>query len=288
MVVDPLADSRIIRLIETALMEDAAMGDPTTESIVPEHHVSHGEFLCKADGIVAGLDVAGLVLRHCDESVSFVPSVHDGQEVRVGSVLAAVHGPTRALLLGERTALNFLQRMSGIATLTRRYVNAVAGTRARITDTRKTVPGLRVLDKLAVRAGGGVNHRFGLDDMILIKDNHVVAAGGPAKALSACRRYLDACGLKLPIEVETRNLDEVREVLDAGGVDRVMFDNFPPDALHAAVQLVSGRVETEASGGITLANVREVAASGVDYISVGALTHSVTALDISLELTPHV
>jgi len=285
---DPLTDSRITRLIEIALLEDAAMGDPTTESIVGERDVSQGEFLCKADGIVAGLDVAGLVLRHCDESVSFVPAVRDGMEVRRGSSLAAVHGPTRALLLGERTALNFLQRMSGIATLTRRYVDAVAGTRARITDTRKTAPGLRVLDKLAVRAGGGVNHRFGLDDMVLIKDNHVAAAGGVARAVATCRRYLDACGLKLRVEVETKTLEEVREVMAAGGVDRIMFDNFSVEVLRSAVQLVGGRVETEASGGITLATAREIAETGVDYISVGALTHSVTALDISLELSPHV
>ncbi|MFN0157998.1 MAG: carboxylating nicotinate-nucleotide diphosphorylase, partial [Bacteroidota bacterium] len=183
-----------------------------------------------------------------------------------------------------RTALNFLQRMSGIATLTRKFVRAVEGTRAKIIDTRKTAPGLRVLDKWAVRIGGGVNHRFGLDDMILIKDNHIAAAGGIIPAISLCKDYLQRNEIELPIEVETRNLDELRQTLDAGGVQRIMLDNFPTDMLRQAVILINGNVEVEASGGITLDTVRVVAETGVDFISIGALTHSVKALDISLEL----
>lgn len=287
MITDALADSRVTRLIEIALLEDAAMGDPTSEAIVPETQFSRAELLCKAEGVIAGLRVAQLVLQHCDEEATMEPLVRDGERVSAGQTLARIDGPTRALLLAERTALNFIQRMSGIATMTRRFVDAVSGTRAKITDTRKTAPGLRLLDKFAVTAGGGVNHRFGLDDMVLIKDNHIVAAGGIAHAVEHCVRYLDACGLQLPVEVETKNLDEVREAIRCRGIHRIMFDNFALPELRDAVRIVAGSVETEASGGITLETVRPVAETGVDLISVGALTHSVVALDISLELSPH-
>jgi nicotinate-nucleotide pyrophosphorylase (carboxylating) len=238
--------------------------------------------------VVAGLDIAGLVFRLVDSSITLEPEVQDGARVGRGMVLGSLHGATRGILLGERTALNILQRMSGIATLTRRFVDAVAGTRARITDTRKTVPGLRALDKRAVVAGGGVNHRFGLDDMVLIKDNHVAAAGGITPAVQRCRDYLRERHIAAAIEVETTSLDEVREALACPGIARIMLDNFPVDDMKEAVRAIGRAVETEASGGVTLESVRAIAETGVDFISVGALTHSVTALDISLELSPHV
>jgi nicotinate-nucleotide pyrophosphorylase (carboxylating) len=282
---DVLNDNRIGRLVELALMEDIGLGDITTDAIVPEMQLAKGEFLCKEAGIVAGLEVSALVFRYCDHSITVSPAVPDGSAVRAGQTLAKLDGDARSLLRGERTALNFLQRMSGIASLTRRYVDAVAGTNARITDTRKTVPGLRVLDKLAVRLGGGVNHRFGLDDMVLIKDNHIVAAGGIRSAVERCVLYLQREGPDAAIEVETKNLDEVREVLQCEGVKRIMLDNFAMADMKNAVALIAHRVEVEASGGITLASVRSVAETGVDFISIGALTHSVKALDISLEIT---
>ncbi len=276
-------DSRIGRLIELALLEDVGMGDVTTEAIVPEEGLGGAVFLCKEDGIVAGLEITALVFEYCDHSITQTPLVHDGQPVKAGQQLATLHGSARALLTGERTALNFLQRMSGIATMTRRYVDAVTGTKAQITDTRKTAPGLRALDKLAVRFGGGVNHRFGLDDMVLIKDNHIVAAGSISEAVRMCHTYLADENLSLAIEVETKNLDEVREALRCEGVGRIMLDNFGTDMMREAVQLIGSRVEVEASGGVTLQTVREIAETGVDFISVGALTHSVKGLDISLE-----
>jgi nicotinate-nucleotide pyrophosphorylase (carboxylating) len=279
----PLNDSRIGRLIELALMEDIGMGDITSEATVDEERTAAATFLCKQDGVIAGLDVAALVFQYCDHGITLTAAVSDGSAVAAGTTVGTVDGNARAILRGERTALNFLQRMSGIATETRRYVEAVKGTRARITDTRKTVPGLRVLDKWAVRLGGGTNHRFGLDDMVLIKDNHIAAAGGIRNALLECKSYLLRQEIGLRIEVETRTLEEVREALDAGGIDRIMLDNVAPATMRRAVELIAGRVEVEASGGITLENVRDVAATGVDLISIGALTHSVRALDISLE-----
>jgi nicotinate-nucleotide pyrophosphorylase (carboxylating) len=282
------ADSRITRLIEFAIMEDIGPGDVTSDAILQEGTPGYAEFLCKADGVVAGLEIAALVFELCDPSSRVRSLVADGSDVRSGQILATVKGSARAILHAERTALNFLQRMSGIATLTRTYVQKVAGTRARITDTRKTVPGLRVIDKMAVRLGGGVNHRFGLDDMVLIKDNHIVAAGGITKAVEQCRAYLQARALDRSIEVETRNLEEVDEVLRCAGVSRIMLDNFGLDSMRTAVARIARRLEVEASGGITLETVRAVADAGVDFISVGALTHSVRSLDISLEMSHHV
>jgi nicotinate-nucleotide pyrophosphorylase (carboxylating) len=279
-----LNDSRIARLIEMSLMEDVGMGDLTSDAIVDESALSRGELLCKQGGVITGLDVAALVFRYCDDSISFDPLVAEGADCPAGLVIGRLDGSTKGILRGERTALNFLQRMSGIATLTRRYVNAITGTTAKITDTRKTVPGLRVLDKRAVRLGGGVNHRFGLDDMVLIKDNHIVAAGGITAAVMLCRAYLDEHNVRAAVEVETKNLDEVREALTCGGIQRIMLDNFAVTDMRQAVGMIAHAVEVEASGGITLVTVRQVAETGVDFISVGALTHSVTALDISLEL----
>lgn len=285
MINEVLSDSRISRLIELALLEDIGMGDITSEAVLPPTGLARGKFLCKADGIVAGLEVAALVFQYCDHSITLTPTVKDGAGIARGDSIAVVDGDVRSILRGERTALNFLQRMSGIATTTRAFVRAVEGTRARITDTRKTAPGLRVLDKWAVRLGGGVNHRFGLDDMVLIKDNHIDSAGGAARALEQCQRYLKANEISLPIEVEARSLDEVREVLRIGGVQRIMLDNFAPDLMRKAVEMIGRKVEVEASGGVTLETVRTIAETGVDFISVGALTHSVKALDISLELS---
>lgn len=281
---DVLYDSRVSRLIEIALMEDIGLGDLTSDAIVPEESIGMGEFLCKQVGVVAGMDIASSVFQYCDQSLTLTPAVAEGSAVREGQVIATVDGNARSILRGERTALNFLQRMSGIASLTRQFVDAIAGTHARITDTRKTAPGLRVLDKRAVQLGGGVNHRFGLDDMVLIKDNHIVAAGGIHAAVECCRAHLKAEGLDVPIEVETKNLAEVGETLRCNGVKRIMLDNFTESEMRKAVDIIAHRVEVEASGGITLQNVRGVAETGVDFISVGALTHSSKALDISLEL----
>lgn len=280
-----LNDSRISRLIELALLEDIGMGDLTGEAVLSEDQLVRGVFTCKEDGVIAGLEVASLVFQYCDHSITLHPNVLEGTEVRSGDIIATVDGDARGVLRGERTALNFLQRMSGIATTTRTYIKAVEGTRARITDTRKTAPGLRVLDKWAVRIGGGVNHRFGLDDMFLIKDNHIVAAGGITPAVARCLAYLRQIGISAPLEVETKNIDEVREALSCEGVHRIMLDNFPIELMARAVALINRRVEVEASGGITLVNVRAVAGTGVDFISVGALTHSVRSLDLSLDLT---
>jgi nicotinate-nucleotide pyrophosphorylase (carboxylating) len=279
-----LNDSRIARLIELALMEDIGMGDLTGDATLDDDALSGGELLCKQAGTIAGLEVAALVFRYCDEGITLTPQVADGVRCEAGRTIAHIHGGTKGILRGERTALNFLQRMSGIATLTRMYVDAVAGTTAKITDTRKTAPGLRVLDKWAVRLGGGVNHRFGLDDMVLIKDNHIVAAGGITAAVRRCRAYLDERDIRVAVEVETKNLDEVREALSCGGIQRIMLDNFETPQMEEAVGLIARSVEVEASGGITLGNVRPVARTGVDFISVGALTHSMAALDLSLDL----
>ena len=278
---------RIGRIIEDALREDAGLGDVTTDSIFPENVQGVAELTCKDSGVLAGLEVAAMVFHTCDPGTIFGQTVEDGASVRPGDVLAVIRGSVRGLLMGERTALNLLQRMSGIATATRHYVDAIAGTSARITDTRKTVPGLRVLDKWAVRLGGGVNHRFGLDDMVLIKDNHIAAAGNITEAVARCRTFLSVRKLDLAIEVETTSMAQVEEALRCRGIRRIMLDNFPVPAMREAVLLIDHRVEVEASGGITLDTVRAVAETGVDLISVGALTHSVRALDNSLELTPH-
>lgn len=278
-----LNDSRIGRLIEQALFEDVGFGDITSESLIPEEQTGTADLVLKESGIISGMDIARVVYGIVDGQVTFSAAVRDGALAEKGMILASVNGPVRSLLTGERVMLNFLQRMSGIATLTHRFVHAVAGTKARITDTRKTAPGLRVLDKKAVADGGGVNHRFALDSMVLIKDNHIAAAGSITAAIDRCRRYLRSRSIDVKIEVETTTLEQVREVLAAGGVDRVMLDNYAAEAMREAVRLVDGRLEVEASGGVTLASVRSIAETGVDLISVGALTHSPKALDISLE-----
>lgn len=267
--------------IRSALDEDIGSGDATSMAIVDQGALASAQLIAKQDGIVAGLDVAAAVFHELDPHIRITAHVEEGGRVSGATILADVEGPARAILSAERTALNFLGRMSGIATVTRRYVDAVAGTKARILDTRKTAPGLRSFDKLAVARGGGANHRIGLYDMILIKDNHVDFAGSLAEAVRRAR----ASSAGLEIEVEARTPDEVREALDAG-VGRILLDNMTAEMLAQAVRLVDGRARLEASGGVTLDNVRAIAETGVDDISVGALTHSVKVFDVSLELLP--
>jgi nicotinate-nucleotide pyrophosphorylase (carboxylating) len=268
----------ISEYIQRALEEDIGAGDVTTDTIVPAGATLRGRIVAKQDGIVAGLDVAKDVFFTLNPDITFLAKTQDGARVTRRDVLAEVEGPARALLTGERIALNFLGRMSGIATLTRKFVDAVAGTKAKILDTRKTAPGLRMTDKLAVRLGGGENHRTGLFDMVLIKDNHIDFAGSITNAVERVR----ASGTTLEIEVETRTLDDVREAL-ALGVERILLDNMSPDTMREAVAICDGRAKLEASGNVTLDNVLEVAKTGVDYISVGALTHSPVVFDVSLE-----
>lgn len=281
---DVLIDSTVTRLIEQAIVEDLALGDITTDAIIDPDALGRSSILVKEDGIVAGLGVAGLVFQFVDPAVTLQPCCEDGTRVGAGNVAAHLDGPLAGMIKAERTALNFLQRMSGIATLTRSFVDQIRGTNARITDTRKTAPGLRVLDKLAVRFGGGVNHRFGLDDMVLIKDNHIAAAGDITTAVQRCLEHLSQRHTRPKVEVEVATIPQLEQVLEFRGIHRIMLDNFRIDEMRKAVALVNKRVEVEASGGITLANVREVAETGVDFISVGALTHSPRALDMSLEL----
>lgn len=268
----------ISQSIQRALEEDIRTGDVTTDTIVPAGASLRGRIIAKQDGVVAGLEVAHGVMRALDDNVKFQARVGDGSRVLRGMLLADIEGPARALLTGERTALNFLGRMSGIATLTRQFVDAIAPTKAVILDTRKTAPGLRMTDKLAVRVGGGQNHRTGLFDMVLIKDNHIDFAGSITAAVERVR----ASGTGLEIEVETRSLDDVREAL-ALGVERILLDNMTTETMREAVSICAGRAKLEASGNVTLANVLEVAETGVDYISVGALTHSPVVFDVSLE-----
>ncbi|NPV75507.1 MAG: carboxylating nicotinate-nucleotide diphosphorylase [Anaerolineae bacterium] len=266
--------------IRLALAEDIGSGDATTNPIVPADAKMKGQIIAKQDGVVAGLDVASRVFQILDPRVQFEACVEEGSSVTSRQVLARLGGPARALLTGERTALNFLGRMSGIATLTSRFVSAVAGTRAVILDTRKTAPGLRALDKLAVQRGGGQNHRAGLYDMVLIKDNHIDFAGSLEEAV----RRVRLAGNNLEIEVEARTLADVSKALELG-VERILLDNMTPETMRQAVAMNAGRAKLEASGNVTLANVRQVAETGVDFISIGALTHSVIVFDVSLDYT---
>jgi len=267
-----------LEAIQRALAEDIGPGDVTTNSIVPPEAMMRGHILAKQEGVIAGLDVAQAVYHAVDPEVKFYPQVEESAWVRRGQILAIVHGRAHSLLTAERTALNFLGRMSGIATLTRQFVETVSGTKAVILDTLKTAPGLRILDKLAVRRGGGQNHRFGLYDMSLIKDNHIDFVGSITEAVTRAR----AGAPGLPVEVEARTLEDVREALELG-IDRILLDNMSLEMMCEAVRLVAGRVKLEASGNITLENVRAVAETGVDFISCGALTHSVRVFDLSFD-----
>jgi nicotinate-nucleotide pyrophosphorylase (carboxylating) len=271
----------INRIIAAALQEDIGDGDVTTGCIVQSETLQTGRLVAKQSGVIAGLKVARLTFSAVNKQIDFRPHVADGEAVSTGSVIASFEGPSQALLMGERVALNFLQRMSGIASTTRQFVDAVRGTKAVILDTRKTVPGLRVFDKWAVRLGGGQNHRFGLFDMVLIKENHIAAAGGSITEAVMRVRACDAN--QHAIEVEVKNLDELQEALGLN-VDRILLDNMTLAQMTEAVSITGGRAPLEASGNVSLHNVAEVAATGVDFISVGALTHSVQALDVSMLL----
>jgi nicotinate-nucleotide pyrophosphorylase (carboxylating) len=268
------------RKIEEWLQEDIGFGDITTMSTIPEDEQGSGILYVKEAGIIAGLPVAQQVFEVVDPTLRFAPKVTEGAQVEKGEQIAEVSGSVRSILTGERLALNLLQRLSGIATRTHQYVQAIAGTKARVVDTRKTTPGLRFLEKYAVRVGGGHNHRFALYDAVMIKDNHIKGAGGIAQAVAAARAAIPHT---MTIEVETESLEQVREALEAGA-DIIMLDNMPLDQMKKAVDLIAGRAVVEASGGVTLETIRSIAETGVDIISVGALTHSVKALDISLDL----
>ena len=277
--VDELED----KLIELAFAEDIGDGDHTTLCCIPDDAMGKSHLLIKENGILAGVEMAKKVFDKFDSTLKVEVLINDGTPVKVGDIAMIVSGKTRSLLQTERLMLNIMQRMSGIATMTNKYVKLLEGTRTHVLDTRKTTPGLRMLEKQAVKIGGGMNHRIGLFDMILLKDNHVDFAGGIESAIDRCHAYLKEKGLDLKIEIEVRNFDELQRVLNHGGVDRVMFDNFSVPDTKKAVDLVAGRMETESSGGITFDTIRGYAEQGVDFISVGALTHSVKGLDMSFK-----
>jgi nicotinate-nucleotide pyrophosphorylase (carboxylating) len=271
------------RLIDLAFAEDIGDGDHTTLCCIPEDAMGKSHLLIKENGILAGVEVAKRVFNRFDPDLKVEVLIEDGTPVKVGDIAMIVSGKVRSLLQTERLMLNIMQRMSGIATVTNKYVERLKGTHTRVLDTRKTTPGLRMLEKQAVKIGGGVNHRIGLFDMILLKDNHVDFSGGIKNAIDRCHAYLKEKGLDLKIEIEVRNFDELQQVLDHGGVDRIMLDNFSVENTRKAVELIDGKYETESSGGITIDTLREYAEAGVDFISVGALTHSVKGLDMSFK-----
>lgn len=270
--------------IIAALAEDIGNGDHSSLACIAPTIQGQMRLLAKADGIIAGIDVAREVLHCVDPSITMEQFKNDGDEVHKGDVVFIIRGSSQKMLTAERTLLNFMQRMSGIATTAKTYADVVKGTKTRILDTRKTTPNMRVFEKYAVQLGGCTNHRFGLFDMVMLKDNHIDFAGGIEKAIDTTRKYLKDNNLDLKIEIETRNLEEVKRVLDHGGVDRIMLDNFTPALVKEAVGLIQGRYETEASGNITLDNLRAYAEAGVDFISVGALTHHIASLDLSLKV----
>ncbi len=276
-------DNDLRSFILNAFAEDTGGGDHSSLASIPSDATGRARLLVKEEGIISGLRVAREVFRVADPSLQVEVLLSDGDRVKYGDIALTVAGRVHPILRAERIVLNIMQRMSGIATATAKYTELISDTRARITDTRKTTPGMRALEKEAVRTGGGVNHRMGLYDMIMLKDNHVDYAGGIAAAVERTREYLKKHFLPLKIEVEARNIKEVSEILDAGGVDRIMLDNFTIPDTKEAVALIAGRTETESSGGITLANVRDYALCGVDFISIGALTHHIKSLDMSLK-----
>jgi nicotinate-nucleotide pyrophosphorylase (carboxylating) len=274
---------KLVHFVQEALVEDVGAGDYTSLSTIKEEQLGEAQLLVKEEGILAGVEVAKEIFSQIDPELEFDQLITDGSSVKYGDIAFKIKGKIHTILKGERLVLNIMQRMSGIATQTAKYVQAISGTKAKVLDTRKTTPLLRFLEKKAVEIGGGANHRFGLYDMILIKDNHVDYAGGISAAVNAAFAYKKEKQLDIAIEVEVRNFEELNEVLNLDAVDRVMFDNFSPEQVKEAVDLVAGRLVTEASGGITLATIADYAKQGVDYISVGALTHSVKSLDLSLK-----
>ncbi len=276
-------DPLVSQLIDLAILEDIGDGDHSSLGAIPAGTEGNARLLVKDNGIICGISVAQYIMNLIDEGVKFNQLIEEGSEVKLGDVVFTVHGSVHSILQAERLMLNFMQRMSGVATLTHDLVQLLAGTNARLLDTRKTTPGLRTFEKYAVTVGGGVNHRFALWDMVMLKDNHNDYAGGITNGVMRTKEYLTANDKNLKIEVETRNLEEVKEALNSGLVDRIMFDNFTPALMTEAVKLVNGLCETEASGGITRETIRGYAKTGVDFISVGALTHSVKSLDLSLK-----
>lgn len=270
-------------LITLAFAEDIGDGDHTTLCCIPSTEMGKSRLIIKESGVLAGVEMAQRIFKHFDPDMRMDIFICDGAEVKKGDIAFTVEGRVQSLLQTERLVLNVMQRMSGIATTTRRYVKALEGTKTRVLDTRKTTPGMRMLEKEAVRIGGGVNHRIGLFDMILLKDNHVDFAGGIEQAITRAQSYLKEKRKKLKIEIEVRNFKELDEVMKVGGVDRIMLDNFSPSDTREAVRRIGGRYETESSGGITFDTLRDYAECGVDYISVGALTHSIQSLDMSLK-----
>ncbi|MDE6857150.1 MAG: carboxylating nicotinate-nucleotide diphosphorylase [Alistipes sp.] len=270
-------------LVELAIKEDIGDGDHTSLCCIPAGEHGRMRLLCKQEGVLAGVEIAEIVLQRLDPEMRFEKLLDDGTRVKPGDVAFYVSGRLRSLLQAERILLNIMQRMSGVATQTAVYVDRLAGLHTRVLDTRKTTPGMRVLDKMAVKIGGGENHRMGLFDMILLKDNHIDFAGGIENAVLGAKEYLRERGKQITIECEVRSLEDIDRVFAAGGVDRIMFDNFTPEMTREAVAKVAGRCETESSGGITLDSLREYAETGVDFISVGALTHQIRSLDMSLK-----
>ena len=277
--VDQLED----KLIDLAFAEDIGDGDHTTLCCIPEDAMGKSHLLIKEDGVLAGVEMAKKVFARFDPTMKVEVLLQDGTHVKKGDIAMIVEGKTRSLLQTERLMLNIMQRMSGIATMTAKYVKRLEGTKTHILDTRKTTPGLRMLEKQAVKIGGGMNHRIGLFDMILLKDNHVDFAGGIANAINRCHEYLKEKGLDLKIEIEVRNFDELRQAMECGGINRIMLDNFSVEDTKKAVEIAAGKYETESSGGITFDTIRDYAECGVDFISVGALTHSVKGLDMSFK-----
>nr|NQU94571.1 carboxylating nicotinate-nucleotide diphosphorylase [Bacteroidota bacterium] len=274
-------------IILKAIEEDIGRCDHTSEALIPDTAVGRAELLVKEDGTISGIAVAKKVFEKIDPDLKFIGLYDDGQKVKRGDIAFTIDGKSKSILGGERLALNFMQRMSGIATNTRKVTDLVKGLNVKILDTRKTTPNLRMLEKDAVRHGGGYNHRMGLYDMIMIKDNHIDFAGGIRQAITAANDYIEKNELDLKIEIEVRDFRELKEVLNVGRIDRIMLDNFTIDGLRTAVSLIDGRYETEASGGITLETVRSYAETGVDFISIGALTHHIKSLDMSLKAVHH-
>ena len=271
------------RLIDLSFAEDIGDGDHTTLCCIPDTAMGKSHLLIKEDGILAGVEVAKRVFARFDPTMQVEVLINDGAHVKKGDIAMVVTGKVRSLLQTERLMLNIMQRMSGIATMTAKYVERLKGTKTHVLDTRKTTPGMRMLEKQAVKIGGGMNHRIGLFDMILLKDNPIDFAGGIANAINRCHEYLKEKGLDLKIEIEVRNFDELRQAMECGGINRIMLDNFSVEDTKKAVEIVAGKYETESSGGITFDTIRDYAECGVDFISVGALTHSVKGLDMSFK-----
>lgn len=271
------------KLIDLAIAEDIGDGDHSSLSCIPNDAIGEVQLMLKDSGVLAGVEVAQKVYQRIDSQINFTPFLTDGASVKFGDIGFSAKGRVHSLLQAERIVLNIMQRMSGIASQTNVYVKLIEGTRAKVLDTRKTTPGMRVFDKLAVRIGGGHNHRMGLYDMIMLKDNHVDFAGGVRQAIEKANSYLKSTGRNIDIEIETRNFEEIMEVIEVGGVKRIMLDNFSVENTRKAVALIDGRFEVESSGGITLDTIRGYAETGVDFISVGALTHQIKSLDMNLK-----